>query len=107
MSDLRANLIRLAAKNPGLRSAILPLVTEKATPASVAKKASTPTSLRTAAIRFAHANPTLRKHVLAAIKEADEGSPEADKAALKEDADPASHDQNLASTWEKVGPSAE
>ena len=25
------------------------------------------------------------------------------KAALKEDADPASHDQNLASTWEKVG----
>ena len=33
---------------------------------------------------------------------ADEGSPEADKAALKEDADPASKDQNLAPTWEKV-----
>lgn len=60
-------------------------------------------SLRTAAIRFAHENPALRKHVLAAIKEADEGSPEADKAELKADADPASKDQNLASTWEKVG----
>lgn len=59
-------------------------------------------SLRTAAIRFAHENPALRKHVLAAIKEADEGSPEADKAELKADADPASKDQNLASTWEKV-----
>ena len=33
---------------------------------------------------------------------ADEGSPEADKAELKKDADPASKDQNLASTWEKV-----
>lgn len=33
---------------------------------------------------------------------ADAGSPEADKAGLKKDADPKSHDQNLASTWEKV-----
>ena len=33
---------------------------------------------------------------------ADAGSPEADKAELKKDADPKSHDQNLASTWEKV-----
>jgi len=65
-------------------------------------------SLRTAAIRFAYENPALRKVILAALKEADEGSPEADKGALKEDADPASHDQNLASTWEKTaaGPDA-
>ena len=59
-------------------------------------------SLRTAAIRFAYENPLVRKHVLAAIKEADAGSPEVDKAELAKDADPKSKDQNLASTWEKV-----
>ena len=64
-------------------------------------------SLRTAAIRFAYENPLVRKHVLAAIKEADAGSPGVDKAELAKDADPKSKDQNLASTWEKVGPSAE
>jgi len=43
-----------------------------------------------------------RRVLLSSIRKAEEGSPEADAAALKADADPKSKDQNLASTWEKV-----
>lgn len=55
--------------------------------------------LRERLVRLAAADPSLRSIILPLLREAADGGRE---KALKEDADPASHDQNLAETWEKV-----
>jgi hypothetical protein len=62
-------------------------------------------SLFNEVVKLAHTHPELRRALLPVIREFKANTPSyaVNDAALAKDADPESHDQNLASTWEKVG----
>lgn len=58
--------------------------------------------LRERLVRLAAADPNLRSVILPLLRDAADNGEGSREKALKEDADPKSHDQNLAETWEKV-----